>query len=30
MTVSLNIPDDLYREAKKIAEAQRVSVDEVI
>jgi hypothetical protein len=30
MSVSVNIPDDLYRQAREIANAQRLSVDEVI
>ncbi len=30
MTISLNIPEDLYRQAKEIADVERVSVDEVI
>lgn len=30
MSVSINIPEDLYREAKAIAEAEHLSVDEVI
>lgn len=30
MTVSIDIPDQLYQRAKDIAEAQRLSVDEVI
>jgi hypothetical protein len=30
MSVSINIPEDLYREAKAIAEAQHLSVDDVI
>jgi hypothetical protein len=30
MSVSINIPEDLYREAKAIAEAQQLSVDDVI
>lgn len=30
MTISLNIPEDLYREAKEIADVERMSVDEVI
>ncbi|MEX2264285.1 MAG: hypothetical protein WD696_20190 [Bryobacteraceae bacterium] len=29
MTVSISVPEELYREAAKIAEAQQVSVDEV-
>lgn len=30
MSVSVNIPDDLYRQAREIASAQHLSVDEVI
>jgi hypothetical protein len=30
MSVSVNIPEDLYRQAREIADAQRLSVDEVI
>ena len=30
MTVSVNIPDDLYRQAREIADSQHLSVDEVI
>jgi len=30
MSVSVNIPDDLYQQAREIAKAQRLSVDEVI
>ena len=30
MTVSVNIPEDLYRQAQEIAESQSVPVDEVI
>jgi hypothetical protein len=30
MSVSINIPEDLYREAKVIADAQHRSVDDVI
>ena len=30
MTVSVNIPDDLYRQAREIADSQHVSVDDVI
>jgi hypothetical protein len=30
MSVSVNIPDDLYRQAREIANAERLSVDEVI
>ena len=30
MSVSINIPEELYREAKAIADAQHISVDDVI
>jgi hypothetical protein len=30
MTVSVNIPDDLYRQAREIADSQHLSVDDVI
>jgi len=30
MNVSLNIPEDLYRRAAEVAEAQRVSVEDVL
>jgi hypothetical protein len=30
MSVSIKIPDDLYQQAREIAKAQRLSVDEVI
>lgn len=30
MSVSINIPEDLYHEAKAIADAQHISVDDVI
>lgn len=30
MTVNLHIPEDLYRQARDIAESQQLSVDEVI
>lgn len=30
MSVSVNIPDDLYRQAREIATAQHLSVEEVI
>jgi hypothetical protein len=30
MNVSVNIPDDLYRRARELAESQQVSVDDVI
>jgi hypothetical protein len=30
MTVSVNIPEDLYRQAQEIAESQSVPVDEVV
>ena len=30
MTVSVNIPEELYRQAQKIAASQQVSVDDVI
>ena len=30
MSISVNIPDDLYRQAREIANAQHLSVDEVI
>ncbi len=28
--VTINVPDELYQEARSIAEAERVSVDEVV
>lgn len=30
MNVSVNIPDDLYRQAEELAESQQISVDDVI
>jgi hypothetical protein len=30
MTVSVNIPDDLYRQAREIADSQHLTVDDVI
>jgi len=30
MNASLNIPDELYRRAREIADSERMSVDEVI
>jgi hypothetical protein len=30
MTVSVNIPEDLYRQAREIADSQHLSVDDVI
>ena len=30
MSISINIPEDVYREAKAIADAQHISVDEVV
>ena len=30
MTVSIDIPDDLYRQARQIADSQHLSVDDVI
>lgn len=30
MTISVNIPEELYRQAQEIADAQHVSVDDVI
>jgi hypothetical protein len=30
MTVSVNIPEELYRQAREIAESQHVSVDDVL
>jgi hypothetical protein len=30
MTVSVNIPEDLYRQAREIAESQHWSVDDVV
>jgi len=30
VTVSIDIPDDLYRQAREIADAQQLSVDDVI
>lgn len=30
MTVSVNIPDELYRQAREIADSQHLSVDDVI
>jgi hypothetical protein len=30
MSVSVNIPDDLYQQAREIADSQHLSVDEVI
>ena len=30
MTVSVNIPEELYRQAQEIAESQHLSVDDVV
>jgi hypothetical protein len=30
MTVSVNIPEELYRQAREIAESQHLSVDDVV
>jgi hypothetical protein len=30
MTVNVNIPEELYRQAREIAESQHVSVDDVV
>jgi hypothetical protein len=30
MTMSVNIPEELYRQAREIAESQHVSVDDVV
>jgi hypothetical protein len=30
MSVSVNIPEDLYRQAREIAESQHLSVDDVV
>jgi hypothetical protein len=30
MNVSVNIPDDLYRQARELADSRKVSVDDVI
>lgn len=30
MTVSINIPEELYRQAREIAESQHLSVDDVV
>jgi hypothetical protein len=30
MTVSVNIPEDLYQQAREIAESQHLSVDDVV